>query len=120
MARILSVDDSRTIRDLVSTILKAEGHEVVVAEDGMKAMEIARTETFDLVLSDINMPVMSGISLISKLRNLAGYEYIPIVMLTTEGGDYKKNKAKISGATGWLQKPFTPERLVTAVNKLLG
>ncbi|MDH5301126.1 MAG: response regulator [Gammaproteobacteria bacterium] len=119
MAKILSVDDSKTIRDLVSAILTAQGHEVVTAEDGMQAMDIARAQKFDLILSDINMPVMSGISLVSKLRRLEGYEFIPIVMLTTEGADYKKNKAKQSGATGWLQKPFTPERLLGAVNKLI-
>ncbi len=120
MARILAVDDSRAIRDMVSTILVAEGHEVVTADDGVDALEKAREEVFEIVLSDVNMPKMSGISLISKLRRLHGYEYIPIVMVTTENADYRKNKAKSLGATGWLVKPFTPERLLNAVNKLTG
>lgn len=120
MARILAVDDSRAIRDMVSTILVADGHEVVTADDGVDALEKAREEVFEIVLSDVNMPNMSGISLISKLRRLPGYEYIPIVMVTTENADYRKNKAKSLGATGWLVKPFTPERLLNAVNKLTG
>ncbi len=119
MARILSVDDSLTIRRMVKTFLEAEGFEVVSANDGVDAMEIAREQVFDLVLSDINMPNMNGISLVSKLRRLDGYGEIPIIMLTTEGSDFKKNKAKTFGASGWLQKPFTQERLVGAVKKLL-
>ena len=118
MARILAVDDSRVIRDMVSTILISEGHDVVTAEDGVDALDKAREEVFDLVLSDINMPNMNGISLISKLRRITGYEYVPIVMVTTEDSDYRKKKAKTFGATGWLVKPFTPERLITAVSKL--
>jgi len=119
MARILSVDDSLTIRNLVKSMLESEGFEVVSANDGVDAMEIARKQTFDLVLSDINMPNMNGISLVSKLRRLDAYADIPIIMLTTEDSDFKKNKAKNFGASGWLQKPFTQERLVGAVQKLL-
>ena len=119
MARILSVDDSLTIRNMVKSMLESEGYEVVSANDGVEAMEIAREQTFDLVLSDINMPNMNGISLVSKLRRLDDYVDIPIIMLTTEDSDFKKNKAKNFGASGWLQKPFTQERLIGAVNKLL-
>jgi len=119
MARILSVDDSLTIRSMVKTFLEEEGFEVVSANDGVEAMKIAREQTFDLVLSDINMPNMNGISLVSKLRRLEDYAKVPILMLTTEDSDFKKNKAKSFGASGWLQKPFTQERLVGAVQKLL-
>ena len=119
MANILSVDDSRTIRQLVKAVLEKEGHTVVTADDGVDGMGKARTEVFDLVLSDINMPNMNGISFVSKLRLLAGYESAPIVMLTTESSEFKKGKARTMGATGWLQKPFTPERLIAAVNRLL-
>ena len=119
MTRILSVDDSLTIRSMVKTILENEGFEVVSANDGVEAMEIAREQSFDLVLSDINMPNMNGISLVSKLRRLDGYADIPIIMLTTEDSDFKKKKAKNFGASGWLQKPFTEARLVGAVQKLL-
>lgn len=120
MARILAVDDSKVIRDLVGTILRSVGHDVVTAEDGVDALEKAREEVFELVLSDINMPNMNGISLISKLRRLQGYAYVPIVMVTTENSDYRKQKAKTFGATGWLVKPFTTERLINAVAKLTG
>ena len=120
MARILAVDDSKAMRDLVSSVLISAGHEVQVASDGDEALEVARTERFDLVLSDVHMPNMNGISLVSKLRRLPGFEYIPMIMVTTEDSDYKKKKAKAMGATGWLVKPFSPERLINAVTKLVG
>ena len=120
MAEILSVDDSRVIRDLMKSILEAEGHSVTVAEDGVQALKIAREKVFDLVLSDINMPNMNGISLLGNLRRVEGYEYTPIIMVTTENDDYKKNKSKNLGATGWLVKPFTQERILAAVSKVLG
>lgn len=119
MAKILAVDDSRTMRNIISTTLQGEGHDVTTAEDGDVALGIARQETFDLVLSDINMPNMNGISLISKLRRLEGYKNIPIIMVTTENADYKKTKARNFGANGWLQKPFSQDRLLTAVNRLI-
>ena len=120
MALILTVDDSKVIRDLVAAVLIENGHEVVTANDGIEGLEASRNQQFDMILSDINMPNMTGISMVSKVRRLAGYEYVPIVMLTTESSDFKKSKAKNMGATGWLQKPFDPERLMKAVNKLIG
>lgn len=120
MAKILSVDDSKAIRDLVEVVLIENGHEVITANDGVEGLAAARNYQFDLILSDINMPNMTGISMVSKIRRLPNYEHIPIIMLTTEGSDFKKNKAKSSGASGWLQKPFDPERLMKAVNKLVG
>lgn len=119
MSRILAVDDSMVIRQLISTVLTEAGHEVVTAADGTEAIQIARNESFDLVLSDINMPEMNGISLVSKLRRLEHFKFTPIIMVTTESDDYKKKKAKSFGATGWLLKPFNEERLLTAVNKTL-
>ena len=120
MAKILSVDDSKAIRDLVEAVLKENGHDVVTANDGVEGLAEARNQNFDMILSDINMPNMTGISMVSKVRRLPGYEYIPIIMLTTESSEFKKTKAKSMGATGWLQKPFNPERLMNAVNKLVG
>jgi len=120
MALILTVDDSKVIRDLVAAVLIENGHEVVTANDGIEGLDASRNQQFDMILSDINMPNMTGISMVSKVRRLAGYEYVPIVMLTTESSDFKKSKAKNMGATGWLQKPFDPERLMKAVNKLIG
>ncbi|MCF6281301.1 MAG: response regulator [Candidatus Polarisedimenticolaceae bacterium] len=119
MARILAVDDQRVMRELVKSVLEGEGHEVVIAEDGIEAMSIARENSFDLVLTDINMPNMNGISLVSKLRRLDTFATIPIIMLTTESADFKKDKAKRMGANGWLQKPFDPDRLVKAVTSSL-
>lgn len=119
MAAILAVDDSSSIRNMVKRILETGGYEVVVAEDGVNAMEVARSRTFDMVLTDINMPNMTGISLVSKLRRLQHYQDIPIVMVTTEDEDYKKQKAKNQGANGWLQKPFTQERLLNLVKAML-
>ncbi|TPW13564.1 MAG: two-component system chemotaxis family response regulator CheY [Halothiobacillaceae bacterium] len=118
MAKILAVDDTLLIRSMVEAVLKSAGHEVILASDGVDALEIARTHQVDLVLSDINMPIMNGISLVSKLRLLDGYKFTPIIMLTTESSDFKKQKAKAMGATGWLQKPFTPERLLAAIERL--
>ena len=119
MAKVLVVDDSMTIREMVRAILVDMGHEVVQAKDGLEAMEIARTTPVDLVLSDINMPNMNGISLVSKLRRLEHYQDIPILMLTTETASYKKTKSKNMGANGWVQKPLQPENLVKAVNTML-
>lgn len=120
MAKILTVDDSKVIRDLVEAVLIENGHSVTVAKDGAEGLEATRKEQFDMILSDINMPNMSGISMVSKVRRLPGYEYTPIIMLTTESSNFKKDKAKKMGASGWLQKPFDPERLMKAVNKLVG
>ncbi|HFD31986.1 MAG TPA: response regulator [Gammaproteobacteria bacterium] len=120
MARILTVDDSKAMRDLMIHILGEAGHEVTTAEDGVQALAIARENTFDLALIDVNMPNMNGLSLVSKLRRLDDYQYIPLIMVTTETSDYRKNKAKTMGATGWLTKPFTAERLLGAVNKVTG
>ncbi len=119
MAHILAVDDQRVMRELVKSVLEGEGHQVLIAEDGVEAMSIARDNSFDLVLTDINMPNMNGISLVSKLRRLDAYSSTPIIMLTTESADFKKDKAKRMGANGWLQKPFDPDRLIKAVNSTL-
>ena len=120
MAKILAVDDSQAIRDIIKKVLEEHGHIVATAEDGVEGLEVARTGQFDLVLSDINMPNMSGTSLVSKLRRTPGYEHTPILMVTTETGGYKKEKSKISGASGWIQKPFTEESLLKAVKKMTG
>lgn len=120
MAKILTADDAKSIRDLIAAVLVENGHEVVTANDGVEGLAACRNEQFDLILSDINMPNMTGISMVSKIRRLSGYEHTPIIMLTTENSDFMKSKAKNMGASGWLQKPFDPERLMKAVNKLVG
>ena len=119
MARILAVDDMRSMRDLVKAVLEKRGHEVIVHEDGVEALAWARSESADLVITDLNMPNLDGIGLVSELRRLEDYSRTPILILTTEGSDESKNQARDAGANGWIQKPFDPERLSTAVDKTL-
>jgi len=119
MAKLLAVDDQKVMRELIFGVLSQEGHEIILAEDGVDALEIARKQVVDMVLTDINMPNMNGISLVSKLRRIEGYQETPIIMLTTESSEFKKDKAKRMGADGWLQKPFDPKRLIKAVNTCL-
>ena len=119
MAHILAVDDAKVIRMMVKTILEDHGHQVTLAEDGREALKFARENEVDLVITDLNMPNMGGMSFTAALRNLDAYRYTPILIMTTEDSDYKKNKAKGSGATGWIQKPVNEERLLRAVEKTL-
>lgn len=120
MAKILAVDDSASLRQMVAFTLKEAGHEVVEAADGVEALDLARTAAADLVISDVNMPRMDGISLVRELRGLPDYKFTPILLLTTESGDDKKQEGKAAGATGWLVKPFDPEALLTTIKRVLG
>lgn len=120
MATILAVDDSASMRQMVSFTLKGAGHEVVEAENGKEALDKAKGQQFDLVISDVNMPVMDGLALIKELRSLSEYKFTPLLMLTTESGDDKKVQGKSAGATGWIVKPFNPDQLLSTINKVLG
>ena len=117
--KILAVDDSATMRQLLKMTLSRSGYEVVEAEDGAKALQKASAAIFNLVLSDINMPVMTGIELLRSLRKLAQYKFTPIVLVTTESQPEKKQEGKAAGATGWIVKPFEPEQLLAVVTKVL-
>lgn len=117
---ILAVDDSTSMRQMVAFTLKGAGYEVTEAADGQQALDIAKTRGFDMVLSDVNMPIMDGIELIKNLRALQTYKFTPILMLTTEAGTEKKMEGKSAGATGWIVKPFNPEQLLNTVNRVLG
>ena len=119
MARILAVDDQLTIRELVAAVLRPHGHEVDTAEDGMAALKRVENTQYDLVISDVNMPNLNGISLVGKIRQLSHMKYVPILMLTTESGNDIKTTARSIGASGWLTKPFDSQRLSGAVKKLL-
>ena len=119
MALILSVDDSPSIREMMAVILKSAGHDIRTAEDGFAALDLAAQHTFDMFFIDVNMPKMSGITLVKKLREIEKYSHTPMIMVTTEYAEYRKHAAKRSGATGWLEKPVTEERLLKAVNKLV-
>jgi len=118
--RILAVDDSASMRQMVTFTLKSAGFDVAEAEDGQAALELAKTEKFRLVLADVNMPRMDGITLVKNLRTLADYKFTPLLMLTTESTPEKKLEGKAAGATGWLVKPFNPEQLVATVQRVLG
>lgn len=117
---ILAVDDSGSLRQMVVFSLKAAGYNVTEAVDGVDALEKAKVQTFDLVLTDQNMPRMDGLTLIRSLRELSSYARVPILMLTTEFSDEMKAKGKAAGANGWLVKPFDPQRLTEVVKKVIG
>ena len=119
MARILAVDDSASMRQMVSFTLKGAGHEVVEAVDGVDALAKAQGQKFDLVISDVNMPNMDGITLIAELRKVAAFKFIPMLMLTTESTGEKKQQGKAAGATGWIVKPFNPDQLLATITKVL-
>ncbi len=120
MARILAVDDSAAMRQMVGITLSGAGHQVQSAVDGSDALKIAESQKFDLVITDINMPVMDGLTLIRHLRKLPAFFGIPVLVLTTEATTERKLEGKSAGATGWLVKPFNPERLLATVSKVLG
>jgi len=119
MARILAVDDSAAMRQMVGITLAGAGHEVEHAADGQEALQLAGRSKFDLVITDVNMPRMDGIALVRKLRGLASYRYVPLLVLTTEATPERKREGKAAGATGWLVKPFNPERLLSTIAKVL-
>lgn len=119
MQSVLAVDDSPSIRSLVTYVLEQAGYNVVVAEDGVEALDYARNHTVDIVLTDINMPNLDGIGLIKGLRALPHYKYVPMLVLTTESGTEKKMEGKAAGATGWIVKPFDPAQLLATIQKVL-
>ncbi len=119
MAEILAVDDSPSMRALVETTLRSAGHTVTPACDGVEALSIARRQKVQLVLADVNMPNMDGITLVRRLRELPGYKFVPILMLTTEISADRKKEAKSAGATGWLVKPFDPPQLLSTITKVI-
>jgi two-component system chemotaxis response regulator CheY len=116
----LAVDDSASIRTMVSFTLKSAGYDVVEAVDGVDALDKAKASTMNLVLTDQNMPRMDGLTLVRSLRELPAYRSAPILILTTESSQEMKNKGKAAGATGWMVNPFDPERLIEVVRKVLG
>lgn len=120
--KILIVDDSISIRKSVSFILAQAGYTVVEAEDGLVGLNKAKAEIekFGLVITDINMPNMDGIQLIKELRKLDGYKFTAIIALTTENQESKMQEGKAAGATGWIVKPFSADKLLAVVKKIIG
>ncbi|MBD9514823.1 MULTISPECIES: response regulator [Pseudomonadaceae] len=117
--QILIVDDSASIRQMLSFTLKSAGYEVDEAVDGKDGLGKAQRKTYNLVFTDQNMPNMDGLTLIRSLREMAGYRGTPILMLTTESSDAMKQQGKSAGATGWLVKPFDPPKLLEVTRKVL-
>ena len=117
---VLTVDDYASIRQMVSFTLKSAGYEVVEAVDGMDGLDKAKSKAFNLVLTDQNMPRMDGLTLIKSLRTMPTFRSVPILMLTTESSDAMKSQGRAAGATGWLVKPFDPQKLIEVVKKVIG
>ena len=117
---ILAIDDSASIRQMVAFTLKSSGYEVVEAVDGMDGLDKAKAKSFNLVLTDQNMPRMDGLTLIKNLRAMPQYKTVPVLMLTTESSDAMKQQGRAVGATGWLVKPFDPQKLIEVVKKVIG
>jgi two-component system, chemotaxis family, chemotaxis protein CheY len=120
MPSILAVDDSASMRQMVSFTLKSAGFAVVDAEDGEDAYAKALEHSFDLVLTDQNMPRLDGIGLTRRLREHPAYKAKPILILTTESSDQMKQAGRAAGATGWLVKPFDPAKLIEVIRKVVG
>jgi two-component system, chemotaxis family, chemotaxis protein CheY len=116
--RILTIDDSKTIRDMLMLTLAGAGFEVVQAVDGQDGLDVLDREEFDVVITDINMPRMDGYEVIRQMRSNSAHKTTPILVLTTESEADKKNMARVAGATGWMVKPFDPDRLIETINKV--
>jgi two-component system chemotaxis response regulator CheY len=115
----LIVDDSASMRQLIAFTIKDAGHEVLLAENGRDALEKMSRAKVDMVITDLNMPEMDGITFIRELRGKADYKFIPIVMLTTESQEAKKQEGRAAGASGWIVKPFSPSQLMDVVKKFV-
>jgi two-component system chemotaxis response regulator CheY len=119
MKRILTVDDSASVRQMVSFTLRKADYEVVEAVDGKDGLAKVSSGKFDLIITDLNMPNVDGIQMITAARKLPGYSFIPILMLTTESQAEKKDAGRKAGATGWIVKPFNADQLIAVVQKLV-
>lgn len=118
-ASILTVDDSASLRQAIKIALTGEGYSVTEAADGSQGLARADEGDFALIITDLNMPVMDGLTMIRQLRAKPKHAGVPILFLTTESDADIKAQAKSAGATGWLTKPFNPDQLVTVVKKVL-
>jgi two-component system chemotaxis response regulator CheY len=116
----MTVDDSRTMREMVAFTLTKAGFAVAEAEDGVKALAALKTTSADVIITDLNMPHMDGVSLIRALRADPKWRATPILMLTTESDAAKRAEGRSAGATGWIVKPFDPDKLVDVVRRVAG
>lgn len=116
--KVLAIDDSRTIREMLRHALSAEGFEVLLAEDGVDGVEKLDAFNPDVVITDINMPRMDGFGVIESIRRNRTYSGVPILVLTTESAQDLKERARKSGATGWIVKPFDDEKLIGTIRRI--
>lgn len=119
MKRIMTIDDSPSLRQMVALTLENAGYEVVEASDGRDAVTKLGGREYHLFVTDLNMPGMDGIELTRKLRSMPEYRFVPIILLTTESNQEKKMQGKAAGATGWIVKPFQPADLLATVKKVM-
>ncbi len=117
--KILIVDDSSSVRTVARLALREKGYDVVEAGNGQEALTVLQGDRCHLVISDVNMPVMDGISLLKQIKAHPNYKFTPVIMLTTESGEDKKQEGRAAGAKAWIIKPFQPQVLVDAVSKLI-
>lgn len=118
---ILIVDDSTSLRQVVGIALRGAGYDVIEAQDGKDGLQKAQGATkIHLVISDVNMPIMDGLTMVREIKRLAAFKFTPVIMLTTESGQDMKAKGQEVGAKAWMVKPFKPEQMLMAVSKLLG
>ncbi len=116
---ILAVDDSASIREMVQYTLEEAGYRVVGASNGLEALDQLKKNTVHMVLTDLNMPVMDGLELIVEIRKQKEYQFMPILLLTTETATERKQACKKAGATGWIVKPFSSEQLIKVIKKVM-
>ncbi|MDE3018676.1 MAG: response regulator [Nitrospirota bacterium] len=116
---VLIVDDSASLRQVVSIALKGAGYDVLEGCDGKDALTKLEGQKVHLIISDVNMPNMDGISFVKEVKKLPNYKFTPIIMLTTESQEAKKQEGQAAGAKAWVVKPFKPEQMLTAVSKLI-
>ena len=116
--KVLTVDDSRTIRNMLMMTLSGAGYDTVQAEDGMEGLEVLEQANPDVIVTDINMPRLDGFGFIEGVRRNERYRAVPILVLTTESDQDKKNRAREAGATGWIIKPFDPAKLIDAIERV--
>jgi len=115
----LVVDDSVSIRQMVTFTLQSAGFTTIEGSNGVEALAATTNKSVDLVVTDLNMPQMDGITLVKELRKRPGFKFTPILLLTTESQEAKKQEGKAAGATGWMVKPFQPDQLLSVVNKVV-
>lgn len=120
MGKILVADDAGLIRMVAKKAIEEAGHEAILVENGAEGLDMMKYHQFDLIFSDINMPIMGGLEMVAKIKEVGAYKYIPIVMLTTENSDELKVKGKALGVKAWMLKPFDKEKFMMVIQKLIG